>query len=479
MKRFILRCAALLSLVLFLAACAPKQAPAPENPVQSPPAESTRAALPFSVGSLYELDWADCTSGVNDGKAFYKLELIPSTENAVDSPERGYSYRILRIDYETRVQAPLCSLPGCTHQSADCPAYIGGGMYWEYFTLSVVEGQLYLLHTFREEMLEEHRSTATQEQTFVWLDKVAMDGSGRRRAAELPAGWMLDSDGFPVTDGAALYGQYADLSDYSMHGVRVALETGEATAFSFGLDDSEQLLGAWDGQFVLRRSDNGILQTAYPGVMTPEQSEVFQSMFGSLSPRSLLLYDPTAGTRTDLSNAFLQTGLSSIPYYVFLQQGKFYYITTDEAYLPQAVWQIDLAGRTARILAEFAPPLDYAWRTLSALRLFPAGSGQLEPYVEGYFWSGQNESFLVDVRDGSVLEIGLRYPDPHNPNETYASHPLAQTDSGLWLVPAGYRTSSIDPDHMIYALAAPETVITGVGEVYPIEMWSDPAQALG
>lgn len=476
MKQFISWCAAVLGLALFLTACAPKQDPTPDAPVQSLPAESTRFALPFAVGRLYDLAWADVSFGVNDGKAFYKLERIPDTENAADSQQESYNYLITRIDYETLVQAPLCSLPDCMHQTPDCPAFVGG-TYWESFSLAVIEGQLYVLHNFDEGVAGEYGNPAIMDQMTVWLDRAATDGSGRRRVAALSAGWVLDPNGFPVTDGDALYGQYADLSNYFVRGVRVALETGETTTFSFGLDDSEQLLGAWNGQFILLRSDDTLLQTAYPGVMTPERNDVFRSAFGAYYARSLLLYDPATGTRTDLSDALMQAGLFTIPYYTFIQQGKFYYINS-YADAPQTVWQIGLTDGTVRVLTEFPPPAT-AWYSLHALRLFPAGSDHMEPYVQGSYWLYRDERFLLDIRDGSVLEIGLRYTPYYNADDTIPSNPIAQTDSGLWLVPVDYRLDPWGNDRIAYALAAPETVITGAGDVYPIQMWSYPDEALG
>ncbi|MBD5093121.1 MAG: hypothetical protein HDT26_02295 [Subdoligranulum sp.] len=473
MKRFVLRCTTLLCLAFFLTltACAPKEDPATDPPVQSLPAEDTHTTLPFSVGRLYDIVWRSYSPGVNDGKAFYEVEMTD-----VDTTDR----RILRIDYETRAQTPLCSLPGCMHESADCPAFLGGTDQDRFF-LTVVEGQLYVLRVFWSGVAGEY--SAALGQTSVWLEKVAMDGSGRQRLAELPASWVLDNGGmtvFPVTDGAALYGQYFDTSDGSTHGVRVALQTGEVTSFSFGLDDVEALVGAWDGQFILRRSNQMFLSASYPGVLTQEIGHLFESEFGGSSyGNNLVLYDPTAGTRTDLNAVYAQTGTSVIPYSLIIQQGKIYETKNDDLsgypLLPQIVWQIDPATGAARILTEFAlPTAGASRRTLYAHPIFPAGPDSEEPYLWGDYWQKQTEGFLLDVRDGSVLEIGLRYRDG-----SLDTFPVAQTDNGLWLVPVDSvylqgQTRSVS--RTVYALAAPETVISGEGEVYPIQMWDLPEE---
>ena len=112
------------------------------------------------------------------------------------------------------------------------------------------------------------------------------------------------------------------------------------------------------------------------------------------------------------------------------------------------------------------------------MQLCPAGPDSQEPYLLGSWWNGQNKFFLLDVRDGSVQEIGLRYKN--SAGDPLCSRPVAQTDSGLWLVPVG-RIDSADPwqiEQYLFALAAPETVISGEGEVFPIQMWESP-QPLG
>lgn len=476
MKRFAALCTALLGIALLLTACAPQENTVSDEPLQQR-AEAARSELPFAVGRLYDLSWADCFSsltGCSDGKAFYTLEQSSLTEDPNGAQES--TWLILRIDYATGVQSPLCRLPNCTHESADCPALLRGDRYNDSFLLTVAEGQLYVLHTFENEAFEQAGS-ASQQPT-VWLDRTD-NGSSRRRVAELPAGWMLEED-FPVTDGAALYGRYADLSDHSVHGVRVALETGEITSFSFGLDACENLAGALEGQFIMRRSDQDILQFAYPSVMAMERYSVFDSK--GIEPyylRSLVLYDPAAGTRTDLTGCLVPE-LTNGGYYSFLQQGKMYYITSEGIYDPQSVFQVDLAVGTQRILAQFAPPPSsgVSLRSLDRLRLFPAGPDTLEPYVLGSYWNGYNRYFLLDVRDGSVSEIGLQFTIYSGEGQGSGSYPVAQTSSGLWLVPVNYTVDPWGNQRWSYGLAAPETVLSGEGEVYPIQMWA-PDEPLG
>lgn len=475
MKRIPAICTALLAAALLLTACKPQDSAARNDAVQPPRAEDAPSALPFAVGRLYDLSWSTVNppTGCSDGAAFYSLRQLFITEEGPGKIQS--SWLIMRLDFETRTQAPLCSLPGCTHENTDCPAYLCGILGKDDFALAAVEGQLYVLHAAPAEALE--AADSAEASPTVWLDAAAADGSGRRRVAELPSGWTLMKSSFPVTDGAALYGQYLDLSDDSAHGVRIALETGEVTSFPFGLDDSEELLGAYGDQFILCRSDETILRIAYPGVIAPERNGLLWSRYGSYDTRSLLLYDPTAGIRTCRNNGLAQAGLSSIPY-MLAQQGKLYYIPTDDFAVPQIVWQIDLLSDTARVLAEFPAPSADGWRSLEALQLCPAGPDSQEPYLLGSWWNGQNKFFLLDVRDGSVQEIGLRYKN--SAGDPLCSRPVAQTDSGLWLVPVG-RIDSADPwqiEQYLFALAAPETVISGEGEVFPIQMWESP-QPLG
>ena len=128
MKRIFALCLVL----ALLAGCAPAPnapssgAPASSQTVQEPPAPT------FAVGVLDTVQWSGYGTGSNGGDAYYELAVLAENAAGPDGLTRRVSM-LLRTDYATLTQAPLCSVPGCGHSDAACPAYIapcmGRGLY--------------------------------------------------------------------------------------------------------------------------------------------------------------------------------------------------------------------------------------------------------------------------------------------------------------------------------------------------------------
>lgn len=480
MKRYcahwgVLFCAALLCAAA-LTACARDSGTAPAAPEPSSGTENNSAvhsALPFPVGTLHMLSWGSAEGGFygcNGGTAYYGLMQANVSVDA--SGNRWEDWLIVRTDFETRVQAPLCGVPGCTHTDDSCPAFLRSRSSMENFYVGIVNGQLYVLHNFWWELIG--RSNAESKPT-VWLEAAALDGSGRTRLTELPPEWQL-LDAFLLTDGAALYGQYVDWTDSSMHGIRVELESGNYTTFSFGLDGSEELAGALDGQFILSRSNEAFPTLAYPDIIAHQERYSIPNYYSYVRlSRKVVLLDPATGTRRSLNETLMPfvddiTG-SALLYTAFFQQQKYYCITGDAFSQPQIVWQSDPAANESRMLAQNDLDQDQDWWNIQSLTLFPAGSGLEEPYLYGSYWEGNdNYGFLLDVHDGAIRPIALRYQSAYS--GTSPVIPLAQTNDGLWLVQTAEVPTVWGRYRFSYALAAPETVFSGKGELYPIQMWT-------
>ncbi len=429
---------------------------------------NTLPALPFSVGTLYETDWGGQTLGCSDGKAFYSIATVSAVTD-----ERMYMYQdriLLRLDYETRVQAPLCAVPGCAHADASCPAYVSADGFDEDYWLAVVEGRLYLLRTGWSDALLQADGVSRPT---VWIDRVATDGTGRARLVDLPTGWTLNEPP-QLTDGAALFGQYTDQSDQAVHGVRIDLENGEYTSFSFGLDSGEKLLGAAGKQFILYRNDSVMSQMAYPEVMGQELYQLVGD-YNSPGKNNIYRFDPATGARGIVNWLLKPSELqAATSFYGFIQQGKYYYYLGSEE--RQSLWEHDLVSGVSRPLVPSGVPADSGWFFVEPLRLFPSGSGSAEPYLVSYLWANGSVVYLISVSDGGQHRIGLQYETSYGENEY--SIPRAQTESGLWLVPTGRMDTVWGPSRYTYGLARPETVFSGEGEVLPVQMWNAP-QALG
>lgn len=131
---------ALCLVLALLAGCAPAPnapssgAPASSQTVQEPPAPT------FAVGVLDTVQWSGYGTGSNGGDAYYELAVLAENAAGPDGLTRRVSM-LLRTDYATLTQAPLCSVPGCGHSDAACPAYIEGNNV----AVAAIGGNVYLM----------------------------------------------------------------------------------------------------------------------------------------------------------------------------------------------------------------------------------------------------------------------------------------------------------------------------------------------
>ena len=107
-------------LALTLAACggqdpAVTESPAEPQTPETAPAQTTEAALPAVAGDFYAVQGTmGYNSLFNAGNIFYELR-----------PQTGYCL-LYKIDCATATRQVLCSVPGCTHDSESCPAWLPG-----------------------------------------------------------------------------------------------------------------------------------------------------------------------------------------------------------------------------------------------------------------------------------------------------------------------------------------------------------------
>ena len=124
MKRIFALCLVL----ALLAGCAP----APNAPSSGAPASSQTV--------LDTVQWSGYGTGSNGGDAYYELAVLAENAAGPDGLTRRVSM-LLRTDYATLTQAPLCSVPGCGHSDAACPAYIEGNN----IAVAAIGGNVYLM----------------------------------------------------------------------------------------------------------------------------------------------------------------------------------------------------------------------------------------------------------------------------------------------------------------------------------------------
>ena len=95
---------------LLLTACA---SATDATPLTTPTPEPTATATPTpAAGDFAWLNRHD--SSFNSGDAYYEMVY------------RNHGGLLLKTDYATAAQTVVCTVPGCTHDSADCPAWFPG-----------------------------------------------------------------------------------------------------------------------------------------------------------------------------------------------------------------------------------------------------------------------------------------------------------------------------------------------------------------
>ena len=130
---------------LLLTACASATDTAP---LTTPTPEPTATATPTPAAG--DFAWMNRhESSFNSGDAYYEMVY------------RNHGGLLLKTDYATAAQTVACTVPGCTHDSADCPAWFPGR--YRYYCPFVADGAVYVLnasffHTDRtwEEYREEY-----------------------------------------------------------------------------------------------------------------------------------------------------------------------------------------------------------------------------------------------------------------------------------------------------------------------------------
>lgn len=95
---------------LLLTACASATDTAP---LTTPTPEPTATATPTPAAG--DFAWLNRhESSFNSGDAYYEMVY------------RNHGGLLLKTDYATAAQTVACTVPGCTHDSADCPAWFPG-----------------------------------------------------------------------------------------------------------------------------------------------------------------------------------------------------------------------------------------------------------------------------------------------------------------------------------------------------------------
>ena len=453
-----------LALALALAACAAPAQPAPEAPAPSP--------APVTVGRLFTVPRTTGTSlGWNTGTACYEL--------AQSAADYDRSARVLKTDYATGRQEPVCKVPGCTHDSERCPAWLPNG---ERHSLLVLGEEVFLLYTGfspaeREALYgrpwEEYWATAYDSivesgaldaiadmdaykesvradyalgRSPGYLDKISADGAARSRVFTLSDARSWNAVDFQWCDGAALYGVQVDpYQQLATALVRLDLATGEAQ--DCPLLDNEQVLGVEGSRFVTIRyvSDEPLDPNADPELYNARMQNA-TAEFGLLTfptgEREVLFREPN--DRTVFLNGFLG-----------VRDGVLYFEKNNAAGDGLQIVARDLSG-AARVVTEDFPSQDLWVRGDRIDILLPVGGS--DPLRRLLLENLDGQRYVLNVETGEWQAL---------PGQAV---PVAQTADGRWMVGTEFHTPGTYGRYN-YALLSPDDLFAGRETYDTVVMW--------
>lgn len=442
-----------LMLALSLAGCGgPKVVTVtPEEAATPAPQQETENQPAAPAGDFYTISSNYLTgSGFNTGDTWYSLE-----------NHLGYCL-VTKTDYATATRQVLCSVPGCTHDSEACPAWLPGKgsevrlftagdtvyvyhpvatMYyagsWEDYYAEIVERWLKERPQGWEDLTDEElvaccRGQYEERSAPAGLYCIEGDGASRRDIqtsqdlANVMVGWC---------DGTALYGyELSQPAVGNSTGYRISLADGSVTTFP--LQQQEQILGA-EGTRLL--TSHTVTEIPLPDYNT-EGWDTYQAVLQTATVEYDWL-DPATGARTKVLELPHDGSTFGNSNFYGLCGGKLYF---EDRWAQQEGDSQDRSfcfydtdtGQWQDLLR----PLPDQSMTMTEAAV--AGLPDIAAQQGQYLWitgsdnvNGQNLAWMLDVQSGELFPIqqimtGNIFPD-------WAVICQAQTDDGRFLLCVG------------------------------------------
>lgn len=387
-------------------------------PLTTPTPEPTATATPTPAAG--DFAWLNLlNSSFNSGDAYYEMVY------------RNHGGLLLKTDYATAAQTVACTVPGCTHDSAD-------------LTPEELEAHYYGLW--------QQQSAAPQVYRLTDDGKTCIDLSAE----------CVDYE-FVFCDDAALYGVMTSGNNgQNTKAVRIDLTTGELQ--SVPLQPTEYFGTCCDGALLTVR-----YVTDAP---LPDDFEQFRAAVQSATVE-FDRYDPRTGERRKLIERPYNIADERLSGYLGTHNGKLYFeereALQDGGYNRGALQEYDPAdGSTATVWD--APPTCSLWVYQDTYtNVLPARGSRAEDWLWLYGTDGAvggNRCYLMNAATRELVPITQRMK-----NYAYDIPPsrLAQTADGRWL----FWTESNDENaHVAYGLIAPNDFAAGSTDYTPVEMWA-------
>lgn len=464
------------ALALSLAACAPK-AESPAPPETTATAEVAAAEATVPAGDFYSISSTYVNSpGFNAGDAWYSLE-----------NHLGYCL-VTKTDYATATRSVVCSVPGCTHDSESCPAWLPGrGTSLEIFTAG---DTVYVCHPVPtmnyqgswdnyyaevvEPKLQERPAgleNLTEEELVAYYKNIyaeasapsgfyCIEGNGASRK-NVETSQNLRQGILRWCDGTALYGQSMDGTNGSTPtGCRVDLADGSVTTFP--MVQEENIVGAQGTK----------LLTTHPVTDTPlaDPNEIGWDVYWSLLQNSTVEYDwldPVTGERTKVLERPHDGSTFGNMDFFGLRDGKLYF----EDWTPleeggsqrNAYCAYDTATGQWRDLLRPIPDasMHLPYGNVVALPEIAAQQGQYLWFTGSDNVNGENLAWVLDTQSGTLTAVQQEMTRSQLPHQ--AVQYLAQTDDGRFLL----KTSEGETEES-YALIGIEAFLQGSTDYTPI-----------
>lgn len=396
---------------LLLTACA---SATDATPLTTPTPEPTATATPTPAAG--DFAWMNrLESSFNSGDAYYEMVY------------RNHGGLLLKTDYATAAQTVACTVPGCTHDSADCPAWFPGR--YSYYCPFVADGAVYvlnatLLHTDRtwEEYREEYL-TPQLDSTDLTPEELEAHYYGLwQQQSAAPLIYRLTDDGKTCIDRPA-----------------------ESVDYVFDFCDDAAL---------------------------PDDFEQFRAAVQSATVE-FDRYDPRTGERRKLIERPYNIADERLSGYLGTHNGKLYFEEREAlqggGYNRGALQEYDPAdGSTATVWD--APPTGNLWDYQDTYtNVLPARGSRAEDWLWLYGTDGAvggNRCYLLNAAARELVPITQRLK-----NYAYDIPPslLAQTADGRWLL---WTESNDENAHLAYGLIAPNDFAAGSTDYMPVEMWA-------
>lgn len=470
---------------LALTGCA--AAPADELPATESTAETAEttaaeteeaAARPvgFAVGNLTEVP-NTCGGywGWNTGDAYYEIARLYE-ENDPNSMHA----LLLKTDYATAQQTVLCNVPGCTHDSAACPAWLEdwartdllvmpSGIYLSYAGLDDVYSWEQVEKESRDFYEQGYATNFTDEEAYIaycrhnyeldcrpsTIERLNDDLTARETVLTYDPS-LLGGGYFAYCDENALYAKdYSDANNIRI--LRLDLATGEWSTLPLNL--GEQVRGVNGHRFLTSR-----LLTDAP---LPDKSDYEAYDAALQNARSELIWlDPETLQREKICET---ERLDGNTIYVKIYKDRVYVQDNPQnrsEYGTSYSLSYYSKDRQHTVVIDTLPMNLYLPSTDNGF--MPVFGSEERSWIWAQDYNGSTDvNYLIDLDTGEMHTMTqTQYRDGMATGVSL----MAQTNDGRWMI--GYKPhSERHNDRCDYGFIDPQEFWNGSENYTPVQMW--------